>query len=124
MVAYAAEYGAILATSLSAAQAGVRLGDVTAVRVQQMIRERTLYALRLEGRWKIPVFQIHDKDLVPNIAAVNPVLPRTLDPVSVLRWYTSPDPELETTDGNALSPLDWLRVGMDPAPVIEIARDL
>lgn len=124
MVTYATEYGAILATSLSAAQAGGRLGGVTAVRIRQMIRERSLYALRLEGRWKIPIFQFHDEGLVPNIAVVNSVLPRTLDPVSVLRWYTSPDPELKATGGNVLSPLDWLRAGMNPAPVVAIARDL
>ena len=124
MAVYAAEFGAILTTSLSAARVGERLGGVTAVRVRQMIRERSLYALRLEGQWRIPVFQFQDEGLVPNIVAVNPALPRTLDPVSVQRWYTSPDPELETAGGNVLSPLDWLRAGMDPAPVTWIARDL
>lgn len=124
MMVYATEFGAILATSLSATQAGERLGGVTAVRVRQMIRERSLYALRLEGRWRIPVFQFQDEGLVPNIVAVNPMLPRTLDPVSVLRWYTRPDPELEIPGGDVLSPLDWLRAGMDPAPVVKLARDL
>ena len=71
MIAYATEFAAILATSLSPARAGERLGGVTAVRVRQLIRERSLYALRLEGRWKIPVFQFGDEGLVPNIGAVN-----------------------------------------------------
>ena len=124
MMVYATEFGAILATSLSATRAGERLGGVTAVRVRQMIRERSLYALRLEGRWRIPIFQFQDEGLVPNIVAVNPVLPRTLDPVSVLRWYTRPDPELEATGGDVLCPLDWLRAGMDPALVVKLARDL
>jgi len=124
MTVYATEFGAILATSLSAARAGERLGGVTAVRVRQMIRERSLYALRLEGRWRIPIFQFQDERLVPNIVAVNPILPRTLDPVSVLRWYTRPDPELAIPGGDVLSPLAWLRAGMDPAPVVGLARDL
>ena len=124
MMVYATEFGAILATSLSATRAGERLGGVTAVRVRQMIRERSLYALRLEGRWRIPIFQFQDERLVPNIVAVNPVLPRTLDPVSVLRWYTRPDPELEAAAGGVLSPLDWLRAGMDPASVVRLAQDL
>ena len=124
MMAYVTEFGAILATSLSPARAGERLGGVTAVRVRQMIRERTLYALRLEGRWKIPLFQFQDEGLVPNIGAVNPVLPTTLDPFSVLRWYSRPDPELEAPGGEVLSPLDWLRAGMEPVPVVELARDL
>ena len=121
---FAAEFGAILATSLSATQAGERLGGVTAVRVRQMIGEGSLYALRLEGRWKIPVFQFQETRLVPNIAAVNAVLPRTLDPVSVLRWYTTPDPELVAVGGDVLSPLEWLKAGMDCARVVDLARDL
>jgi hypothetical protein len=124
MIAYATEFGAILATSLSAAQAAKRLRGVTAVRVRQMIREGTLYGIRIEGRWKIPIFQFEDEGLVPNIGAVNAVLPRTLDAVSVLRWYTTPDPELETPAGEVLSPLDWLKAGMDPASAVNIARDL
>ena len=124
MTAYATEFGTLLTTSLSAAQTGERLGGITAARVRQMIRERSLYALRLEGRWKIPIFQFQDEGLVPNIVIVNPIPPPTLDPVSVLRWYTHPDPELEVSGGDTLSPLDWLRAGMNPAPVVELARDL
>ena len=124
MLAYVTEFGAILATSLSPAQAGERLGGVTAVRVRQMIGERALYALRLEGRWRIPVFQFQGKGVVPNIGVVNAALPATLDPVSVLRWYTRPVPELEGPEGEVLSPLDWLRAGMDPAPLATLAQDL
>ena len=124
MLAYATEFAAILATSLSPARAGERLGGVTAVRVRQLIRERSLHALRLEGRWNIPVFQFGDEGLVPNIGAVNEALPATLDAVSVLRWYTRPDPELETSGGDVFCPLDWLRCGMDPAPVAALARGL
>jgi len=124
MIAYAIESAAILTTSLSPAQAGERLGGVTAVRARQLIRERSLYALRLEGRWKIPVFQFGDEGLVPNIGAVNEALPATLDAVSVLRWYTCTDPELEAPGGEILSPLDWLRSGMEPAPVAALAQDL
>ena len=124
MTVYATEYETILATSLSATQAGERLRGVTTARVRQTIRERSLYAFQLEGRWKIPIFHFQDDGLVPNIGAVNSILPRTLDPVSVLRWYTRPDPELEATGGDVLCPLDWLRAGMDPAPIVDLARDL
>ena len=124
MMAYATEFGAILATSLTPTQAAKRLRDVTAVRARQMIREGTLYACRIESRWRIPAFQFSDQGLVPNIGVVNTVLPRTLDAVSILRWYTTPEAELETPDGKVLSPLDWLKAGMDPHPVIRIALDL
>ena len=124
LATYVAAFGAILATALSPAQAATRLGGVTQVRVRQMIREGTLYAVQVDGRWKIPVFQFDHDGLVPNIGAVNAVVPRTLDAVSVLRWYTAPDTGLETPDGRTLSPLAWLGNGMDPAPIVEIARDL
>lgn len=124
MMAYATEFAAILATSLTAAQAAKQLGGVTSVRVRQMIREGALYAIRVEGRWKIPIFQFANKGLVPNIGLVNSGVPQTLDAVSILRWYTTPDPELETPSGEVLSPLAWLRTGMDPTPVIGLASDL
>ena len=122
--AYVAAFGAILATSLSPAQAAARLGGVTPVRVRQIIADGTLYAVRIDGRWKVPVFQFQQDGLVPNIGVVNAVVPRTLDAVSVVRWYTTPDNELEMPGGRPLSPLAWLQGGRDPAPVIDIARDL
>lgn len=124
MLTYATEFGAILATSLTAAQAAKRLRGVTPVRIRQMIREGSLYAIRVEGRWKIPIFQFENEGVVPNIGLVNAVLPRTLDAVSILRWYTSTDPELEMPSGELLSPLMWLKAGMDSAPVVGLARDL
>ena len=124
MHTFVAAFGAILATGLSPAQAATRLGGVTQVRVRQLIRDGALYAIRVDGQWKIPVFQLDRDGLVPNIGAVNAVVPRTLDAVSVLRWYTTADAGLETPDGRTLSPLAWLKGGMDPAPGVEIARDL
>ena len=124
MATYVAAFGAILATGLTPAQATTRLGGITQVRVRQMIRDGALYAVRVDGRWKIPLYQFDHNGLVPNIGAVNAVVPHTLDAVSVLRWYTTQDSELEKPAGHALSPLEWLKAGMDPAPVIEIARSL
>ena len=34
----------------------MRLGGINQVRVRQMIREGALYAVRIENRWKIPIF--------------------------------------------------------------------
>ena len=105
------------------AQAAARLGGVTQVRVRQLIADGTLYAVRIDGRWKIPVFQFQPDGLVPNIGVVNAVVPRTLDAVSVVRWYTTPDDELETPDGHPLSPLAWLQGGRNPAPGHGETRD-
>lgn len=123
MVEYATEFAAILKTSLSTTQAAKRLG-VHAVRIRQMIGDGTLYAVQVNGRWRIPEFQFQDKALVPNIGEVNAVIDRGLDAVSVLRWYTLADAELETTDEKFLSPLDWLKRGLKPKPVALIASQL
>lgn len=120
---YAAEFAAILATSLSVAEASKRLGAVPAVHVRQLIADRTLFALRSGGRWRIPVFQFQATGLVPNVGIVNAALSPTIDAVSVIRWYRTPDPELTTSNG-ALCPLDWLKLGLNPVAVAKIAHDL
>ena len=61
---------------------------------------------------------------MPNIGEVNAAIDRGLDAVSVLRWYTLPDAELKTPDEEILSPLDWLKRGLKPKPVVRIARQL
>ena len=123
MIEYATEFAAILKTSLSTTQAATQLG-VHAVRIRQMIGDGTLYAVQVAGRWRIPEFQLQNEALVPNIGEVNAVIPRGLDAVSVLRWYTLPDAELETSDGEILSPLEWLKRGLKPEPVVLIASQL
>jgi len=124
MMGYATAFAAILATSLTTAEAAERLRGVTPVRVRQMIGDGTLYAVRIDGRWRIPEFQFQDDQLVPNIGDVNAVIERDLDAVSVLRWYTNPDLELEAPGGTVLSPLAWLKAGLSPEVVIRLARDL
>ena len=123
MIEYATEFAAILKTSLSTTQAAKRLG-VHAVRIRQMIGDGTLYAVQVDGRWRIPEFQLQDEALVPNIGEVNAVIDRGLDAVSVLRWYTLSDAELETSDEEILSPLEWLKRGLKPEPVVLIASQL
>lgn len=123
MGAYAAEFAAILETSLSTSAAAKRLG-VHSVRVRQLIGDGTLYAVQIDGRWRIPEFQFGRKKLVPNIGEVNAVIDRGLDPVSVLRWYTTPNPELEAADSEVLSPLAWLERGLPADRLLPLAREL
>ncbi|HEX9698477.1 MAG TPA: helix-turn-helix domain-containing protein [Acidobacteriota bacterium] len=120
---YATEFAAILETSLSTLAAAKRLG-VHSVRIRQLIGDGTLHAVQIDGRWRIPAFQLGRKKLVPNIGVVNAVIDRGLDAVAVLRWYTTPDPELETSDGELLSPLAWLKRGLPADRLVPIAREL
>ena len=124
MLEYTTEFAAILATSFTPAEVAARLGGVTPVRVRQMIRARTLFAVHVDGRWHVPTFQITHAGLVPNIGVVNEALPETLDPVSVVRWYTHPDPELELPDGMVVGPLEWLKRGLEPGVLLSIASNL
>jgi hypothetical protein len=123
MGAYAAEFAAILETSLSTSAAAKRIG-VHSVRIRQLIGDGSLYAVQIDGRWRIPEFQFGRKKLVPNIGEVNRVISRELDAVSVLRWYTTPDPELEASDGQVLSPLAWLKRGLSADQLVRIASEL
>ena len=118
---FATEYAAILATSMTPVQVANLLG-LTPVRVRQMIRQRALYAIRVNGRWHVPTFQFDGDALIANIGRVNERLAK-LDPVSAMRWYTSADPELEDSSGNVMTPLEWLRTGRDAQAVARIVPD-
>ena len=110
-----------LATSLTPA-AVARLLGLTPVRVRQLVRQRTLYAIRVDGRWHVPIFQFDGNALIPNIGQVTERLAE-LDPVSVMRWYTTADPELEDNSGNLMTPLEWLKSGRSAQALIKIVPD-
>ena len=118
---YATDFAAILATSLTPA-AVARLLGLTPVRVRQLVRQRTLYAIRVDGRWHVPIFQFDGNALIPNIGQVTERLAE-LDPVSVMRWYTTADPELEDNSGNLMTPLEWLKSGRSAQALIKIVPD-
>lgn len=116
MLDYATEFAAIRATCLTPAALARRLG-VTSVRVRQMIREKSLYAIRIDRRLHIPTFQLADEALVPNISLVNQAI-ADLDPVSVQRWITTADPDLQN-----MTPLNWLKSGRDVNAVIKVTPE-
>lgn len=126
----AAEYAALLKSSLSTAEAAKRLGvDPSRVRQRLTSQPPTLYGIRLESGWVIPEFQFDGDRLVPGIAEVVPQLNPELHPVAVFRWFTLPSPDLvaeeaDNAEGRMLSPREWLRLGLLPAAVAELARDL
>ena len=91
--------------------------------MRQLIAQRALRAFRIQRNLRIPLFQFQQRGLLPNVTRVNAALSGDLDPVSLWRWYSTPDPELESGE-EALSPLAWLQSGRDPEPVIAIARQL
>lgn len=120
----AVEYAAILSTSMTTRQAAERL-QLHVTRIRQMLKDRSLYGIYLDGVWHIPVFQFEEDAprLIPNITRVNAALDPEDHPVGVLRWYTSPDPEL-VVGSKAVSPLTWLKVGNPVESVVELAGEI
>ncbi len=113
MLDYAKEFAAILTTSLTPTVLAQMLG-ITPVRVRQMIRERRLYALRIDGRLRVPVYQLAEQTLVPNVGQVNQAI-ADLDPVSAQRWITTTDPDLQD-----MTPLNWLKAGREVNAVLKV----
>lgn len=120
----AAEYAALLKTSLTAREAAERLG-VDVSRIRQRLAERSLYGFRHDGKWHIPIWQFVDHGLLPNLGAVVARLDADLHPVAVTRWFLTPDPDLVTnTVDRPLSPRDWLLAGFPAEPVALLTGDL
>lgn len=116
MLDYVKEFAAILATSVTPAALAGKL-RITPVRVRQMIRERSLYAIRIEGRLRVPIYQLARTALVPNIGRVNQAI-ADLDPVSVQRWLTTADPDLQDA-----TPLNWLKAGRAVDAVLHVVPE-
>lgn len=123
----AAEFAALLKSSLPTTAAAERLGvDPSRIRQRLTSQPPTLYGIRLESGWVIPELQFDGSKLIPGIAEVVASLDPELHPVAVYRWFTSPNPDL-SVDGEEdriLSPRDWLRFGLPIQTVAELAADL
>lgn len=123
----AAKFAAIIISSLTTSEVGKRLGQSPG-RIRQMIAERSLYSILLEGRRYIPIFQFLEDGhrLVPNIGRVNAALDPELHPVEVFNWYTRPNPDLFVDEDieKTVSPLDWLKAGLPVEAVVRLAKQL
>jgi hypothetical protein len=122
----ALEYAALRATALTTKEAAARL-DVNDSRIRQRLAERALYGLKVDDEWRLPLFQFKEQGgLVPNIDRVLPHLDEGLSAIAVLHWLTSPNPDLASgeTDDEPVSPIAWLKLGLDPEEVAELAAQL
>src|SRR4051812_12748147 len=118
----AARYAALLADTEDVAAVATRLG-VTRARVRQRAAERTLLAIREDDEWRFPRAQFADGAPIRGLPAVAIALPQDLHPVSAWGFLRHATSDLEL-DGRDCSPLDWLRSGGSPDPVVALAREL
>jgi hypothetical protein len=124
LVQAATEYAALVASSYTVAEAARRLG-VDGSRIRQRLAARTLYGIKQAGIWRIPAFQFAGHTPVPHLEQVLPCLDPGLSPITVVRWFSTPHPDLvQGAEDKPLSPLDWLSAGHRPGPVVELAQDL
>jgi len=124
LIRSAAAYSALLASSLSVAEAAARL-HVEDSRIRQRLSERTLYGIKLKSVWRLLRFQFTEEGTVPGIELVLPHLDQALHPLSVVGWFITPNPDLVFgEDEEPVSPLDWLRAGYPAKPVSELAGTL
>ena len=71
------------------------------------------------------MFQFVQDRLLPGIGEVVSQLDPELHPVTVMRWFLTPQPDLyvEAIE-QALSPRDWLRLGYPAEPLARLAAQL
>jgi hypothetical protein len=121
--AYLADLARLRADSLSVEEAARLLG-VNGSRIRQRLggRPRTLLGMKVGRSWRVFRYQLEGDRVVPGLEQVIGALPRGREPVGEHSWLTLPSPELEVEGGELVSPLTWLRMGKDPAPVAELAR--
>jgi hypothetical protein len=118
----AARFAALLADSDDVAGVAERLG-VTRARIRQRALERTLFAIREGDEWRFPRAQFVDGAPIRGLPAVSNAMPADLHPVAAWRFLTEPSVDLELED-RPTAPLDWLRSGGSPDPIVAIAHDL
>jgi hypothetical protein len=122
----ALEYAALRATGLTTKEAAERL-RVNDSRVRQRLAERALYGLKVDDEWRLPIFQFAEEGgLVPNIERVLPRLPESLAAIAVFHWFTTPNPDLSGPEAHdePVSPLTWLKLGLDAETVADLAAQL
>jgi hypothetical protein len=120
----AAKYTSLVATGLTVKAAAAMLG-VNQSRIRQQLLAHTIYGIKHDHSWRLPLFQFENERLIPGVGDVFARLNWSVHPIGVYNWFVAPDPNLQTDgDEMPLSPRDWLRSGRSPVPVAELAATL
>lgn len=126
-----ADFAALLKTALTTEQAAKHLGvDPSRVRQRLTSRPPTLYGVKVDAEWRLPLFQFDEGGLVPAIDSVISHLSPDLHPLAVYRWLVTPCPDLMIEDERQelapgpLSPRQWLLLGNPSEPVTNLAAEL
>lgn len=108
-----AEFVKLLRSSLGVAEVA-EVANVTRARIRQRLNaDRSLWGFKDGSAWRIPAWQLDGTGVLSGVDKVAAVIPTAMNPVSVARMLTLPNPDL-VLDGNRVSVIDWLRAGGDP----------
>lgn len=117
-------YAALVDTGLTAVESARMLG-VTDARIRQRLKERTLFAIKNGGSWRLPMFQFAEGRELPGWGEVARKLPQGISPVAVAQWLMLPNLDLAVgEDGTPKSPREWLLEGRSPLAVARLAEAL
>ena len=116
---------AIVLTGLSCRDAAERLG-VTDGRIRQRIADGTLLATKAPGRkaHRLPIFQFTADAELPGLPVVLKAFRASVSLAQIVGFFTTPQPDLEDLNGEAMTPVAWLTQGGDPQLVAELAANI
>jgi len=119
----AGKLASILATALPVPEAAARLG-IDASSLRHRIAVPSVYAVRANGAWKLPLFQFTDTldAIIPGFGELAPAL-ADLHPVDVFNWFTVPHVDLDIA-GRRVSPRAWLLSGGTPKRLIALVDEV
>src|SRR5947209_701840 len=119
----AAKLASILATALAVPEAAARLG-IDASTLRHRLAVPSVYAVRVNGAWKLPLFQFTDTldAIIPGFGELAPAL-ADLHLVDVFNWFTLPHVDLDIA-GRRVSPRAWLLSGGTPKRLIALLDEV
>lgn len=117
-------YAGLVDTGLTAVGTAKLLG-VSDARIRQRLKERTLFAIKSGGSWRLPLFQFAEGRELPGWGEVARKLPQGISPVAVAHWLVLPNVDLAVgEDETPTSPRNWLLEGRSPLVVARLAQAL
>jgi hypothetical protein len=119
----ATKLASIYATALTVPEAAARLG-IDASTLRHRLAVPSVYAVRAEGIWKLPLFQFTDTldAIIPGFGDLARSL-TDLHPVDVFNWFTQPHVDLEVEERH-VSPRVWLLSGGTADRLIALLDEL
>jgi hypothetical protein len=119
----AGAYAAMLEHSEAGDTAVASRLNVDRSRISQRLAERSLYAVEHGDERYFPAWQFDGNKIVRGLKRVLAALDKTLHPLTVDHWFTTPNVEL-LADGAPMPPAEWLRTGGDVDLLVALAGEL